>query len=264
MSNTSIKPKISTEKFISDCNVIHNGFYDYSQTIYTGAHNYLNIICPVHGLFKIKAYAHKGGKQGCCDCGKQRRSVKNTVKFHEFLTRSRLHHGAKYNYDESSYQSIDKNILIECDVHGWFTQSATVHSIGHGCVSCAKNINGFGRSNFKKLCDKNNHGIGTLYLIKCWNESELFYKVGITSHKNEKARFNGKFMPYNYEFVFLICGNASVIYDLETQVHKLLKAHRYAPLLEFKGKTECFDEIPKKVMSLISSMSNSDQMLLVV
>ena len=264
MSNSTIKPKISTEKFIIDCGLIHGNFYDYSQTIYTGAHNYLNITCPVHGLFKIKAYAHKGGKQGCSHCGKIKANVKKSIKFNEFLKRSISKHGDFYTYDESTYISMAENTKITCPDHGDFIQSAGIHSLGHGCPKCGRNLNGFARTNFKNLCDKNNHGIGTLYLIKCWDESELFYKVGITSHKNKKARFHGKFMPYSYEFVFLIDDDASIIYDLETQIHRLLRSYKYAPLLHFKGETECFKKIPRKVMTLISSMSNSNQMLLAV
>jgi hypothetical protein len=264
MSNCStIKPRISTEKFISECNVIHGNFYDYSKTKYTGAHNYIDIVCPNHGPFTIKAYAHKGGKQGCSKCGMSRAHKKNCVSFNEFLRRSKEAHGEFYSYHESDYESITKETKITCPIHGDFMQLALVHSKGHGCIKCGRNLNGFGRRNFKNICDKNNNGAGSLYLIKCWNDNETFYKVGITSHKNQKARFHGKFMPYNYEFISIINDNANTIYDLETQIHRLLKSKKYTPSIEFKGMGECFSSIPRKVLNLIKNMEQSGQLILV-
>lgn len=255
---------INNAEFEKRSRLVHGDFYDYSMVDYKNAHKKVKIICPQHGLFEMKPNSHTSGKQGCPDCGLKRRSILNTVPFDVFIRKTRKHHGDFYSYDESTYFGSDSDITITCPNHGKFKQRAISHSKGHGCAKCGRNLNGFARTNFKNLCDKNNHGIGTLYLIKCWDESELFYKVGITSHKNKKARFHGKFMPYSYEFIFLIDDDASVIYDLETQIHRLLRSHKYAPLLHFKGETECFKKIPKKVMSLISSMSNSNQMLLAV
>lgn len=261
-SNT-IKPKISTDKFIFDCGLIHNGFYDYSKTKYSGAHNYIDVICPLHGLFTIKAYAHKGGKQGCSKCGAINARKRCTIKFSEFLKRSINKHGDFYSYHESEYISITKDTKITCPIHGDFFQSALVHSRGHGCIKCGRNLNGFGRKNFKNICDKNNNGMGYLYLIKCWNDKEIFYKVGITSHRNQKARFHGKFMPYNYEFMSIISDDANTIYNLETQIHRLLYSEKHLPSIEFKGMGECFAKIPRKVLNLIKSMESSNQIILI-
>lgn len=243
--------------------LVHGDRYDYSMVDYRNAHEKVKIICLDHGVYEMKPNAHTSGKQGCPKCGLKSRSILNTVPFDEFLRRSRKHHGDFYGYDESTYSGSDSEILITCPEHGDFKQRAIDHSKGHGCKKCGRNLNGFARSNFKDICGKNNHGIGSLYLIKCWNESELFYKVGITSHKNHKARFHGKFMPYQYEFISIVEDEASIIYDLETQIHRLLKKYSYLPLIEFKGMGECFSNIPKNVTKLLEKMSSQSQGLLI-
>lgn len=255
--------QLDKNEFERRSRLVHGDRYDYSMVDYRNAHEKVKIICLDHGVFEMKPNAHASGKQGCPDCGLKRRSILSTVPFDEFLRRSRKHHGDFYKYDESTYSGSEGEILITCPDHGDFKQRAIDHSRGHGCVKCGRNLNGFGRSNFKNICDRKNNGNGSLYLIKCWNNEELFFKVGITSHKNQKSRFHGKFMPYNYEFLSIVTGDANTIYDLETQIHRLLKSKKYTPTIEFKGMGECFSSIPRKVLNLIKSMDQSEQLILV-
>lgn len=59
-----------TKKFIKMSNKRHNFFYDYSKTVYTGALNKVEIICPVHGSFMQQASTHYGKMgAGCPQCG---------------------------------------------------------------------------------------------------------------------------------------------------------------------------------------------------
>lgn len=46
----------TNEQFIKECIEVHGNKYDYSETFYTGAHNVITIICPIHGSFQQKAY----------------------------------------------------------------------------------------------------------------------------------------------------------------------------------------------------------------
>lgn len=58
----------TTQQFITEAQVIHGSFYDYSLSNYTSAHNKVEIICPVHGLFTQRAKDHLLGR-GCTKCG---------------------------------------------------------------------------------------------------------------------------------------------------------------------------------------------------
>ena len=57
----------TNEQFIKECIEVHGNKYDYSETFYTGAHNVITIICPIHGSFQQKAYSHVQGC-GCLEC----------------------------------------------------------------------------------------------------------------------------------------------------------------------------------------------------
>ena len=61
------KKTLTTKKFISKAKKVHGDKYDYSQTEYKGSHEPVEIICPVHGKFSIRACDHLRGK-GCGKC----------------------------------------------------------------------------------------------------------------------------------------------------------------------------------------------------
>lgn len=63
---TSTRTK-TQEKFIEECNNIHNFKYDYSSTMYTHCFLKIIIICNVHGKFKQQARSHMNGA-GCPCC----------------------------------------------------------------------------------------------------------------------------------------------------------------------------------------------------
>ena len=54
----------TTEQFINKANLVHNNFYEYSKTKYSGALNKIIIICPNHGEFEQTPNAHLQGN-GC-------------------------------------------------------------------------------------------------------------------------------------------------------------------------------------------------------
>lgn len=57
------------EDFICEANKIHNNFYDYSNSIYLGKNNPIEIICPIHGSFFQRPSNHLKGN-GCPICGR--------------------------------------------------------------------------------------------------------------------------------------------------------------------------------------------------
>jgi hypothetical protein len=53
--------------FIEHCSLIHSNKYDYSLVEYDGITSEVEIICPIHGLFKQRCDSHKNGV-GCYRC----------------------------------------------------------------------------------------------------------------------------------------------------------------------------------------------------
>lgn len=72
----------TTEEFINEANLVHNFYYDYSLTSYTKSREYVDIICPEHGIFKIEANSHLRG-HGCpfhnCNVSKQETELANYI-----------------------------------------------------------------------------------------------------------------------------------------------------------------------------------------
>ena len=78
-----LKRRLSQDVFIKRCNDVHNNFYDYSKTIYTGKRNKVIVTCPIHGDFEQNAWDHMHGS--CCPkCNQSRgeRLISNFLDQH--------------------------------------------------------------------------------------------------------------------------------------------------------------------------------------
>ncbi|MBV8828954.1 MAG: hypothetical protein JO108_06955 [Acidobacteriaceae bacterium] len=62
-----VSKKKTTEQFIQKAREIHGSFYGYEDVTYVNAHTAVSIVCPIHGRFSQRAYAHLQG-QGCNKC----------------------------------------------------------------------------------------------------------------------------------------------------------------------------------------------------
>lgn len=56
-----------TDSFKKICSIIHNNKYDYSHINYINITSELEIICPIHGVFKQRGDSHRNGG-GCLKC----------------------------------------------------------------------------------------------------------------------------------------------------------------------------------------------------
>lgn len=75
------KLKFDTDSFIEKAKEIHGEKYDYSNTHYNGARNYIKIICKKHGIFEQMPYKHLQGR-GCPYCNESHleRDVKKMLE----------------------------------------------------------------------------------------------------------------------------------------------------------------------------------------
>ncbi len=67
MAGANRKSKLS-EAYFSKCKLMHNDKYEYSNSIYNGAHFSIDVICKIHGKFTCEANNHLRGS-GCPKCG---------------------------------------------------------------------------------------------------------------------------------------------------------------------------------------------------
>ena len=115
--------------FVERSNKVHNFYYSYDKTNYTGISDKVIVTCPKHGDFEIVAYNHLKGS-GCPICSG---AVLNTE---EFIKRARQVHGDKYDYSKVEYIKANQKVCIICPEHGEFWQTPNKHLGGAGCPKC--------------------------------------------------------------------------------------------------------------------------------
>ncbi|MCK9434645.1 MAG: hypothetical protein M0R32_07435 [Candidatus Cloacimonetes bacterium] len=121
---------MDTSYFIERSRIMHGTKYDYSCVDYLNSVSLVNIICPIHGLFKQSANSHLKGN-GCNKCSG------SFMDLSYFIERSRKIHGDKYDYSKTVYNGSMEPITITCKLHGDFKQIASTHLRGCGCKKCS-------------------------------------------------------------------------------------------------------------------------------
>ena len=152
-------------------------------------------------------------------------------------------HKDYYDYSESVYLGMNHKLKIICRLHGGFYQNPNNHLQGQGCRSCADaqmSSKGWAKEKWVEASKRLEHFSPKLYVLRLYNNSESFIKIGITFTSIHK-RFVSK-LPYDYEILTFIEGSAEFIFEEEKRLHNLLKGNKYIPKLRFGGMYECYIE----------------------
>jgi hypothetical protein len=123
----------TTEEYIRDAVNVHGNIYNYEKVDYRGGQHPIDIICPYHGVFSLKASNHVHNGTGCKQCVKEQYLKKWTEIF---LNQGRKLHGDKYDYSKVRYVNTLQKVIIICPIHGEFYQSPQSHMKGCGCRKC--------------------------------------------------------------------------------------------------------------------------------
>lgn len=255
--------KLTLEEFKVKAFEIHGTKYNYSSVKLVNVDTKVSITCSKHGTFEQTPYCHLNRKQGCPLCADKGLAHKGSLE--KFILKATQTHKNEYSYDNAVYINSKTKLAISCKLHGEFWQAPADHiNSMQGCPTCgAENTRGWSRGDYIEFLKTKGVCQASLYVIKCSKASEIFYKVGIT-HQSLKNRFKNKtLMPYFFEELSLISGEAGYIWDLEKRIHQLLVRYPYQPKIGFGGQTECFTEIPKEVYKLLEEINQSDQLQLI-
>ena len=242
-----MKNPMSSDEFISRCTRAHNGKYDYSKTIFTMCKNSIVVTCPVHGDITQNAGVHMRG-HGCKKCAMEFIALNQTYCKDDIIRIGKEVWGDLFDYSEIEYTYAKNKCKIKCNTCGeFFYQRIGPHlnKRQNGCPNC-KNNRGFRKSQWINFCNKKKCIEPTVYIIRAFNETEAFVKIGITS-TTIFDRFNSfRRFPYEYEVIKTISGSPAFVFDKEKELHKLLDKFKTVPLLWFDGFTECFsiDTLP--------------------
>jgi hypothetical protein len=239
------KKMSNISEFIKKSNIRHNNKYDYSKSIYISNKSKIKIICPIHGEFEQNANNHLNGN-GCKKCGKYTQAEKTKISLNDFKLISNEIHNNKYDYSLVDYKNANTKINIICPTHGIFEQKPSSHiHQKQGCPIChyenvKNNAPSWTKENWVLSANKSKKFDSfKLYIIKCYNDNESFYKVGRTYNKLYK-RFTQ--IPYNVEIIRIIeSEDGGYIFDLEKRLKQKYKRLKYLPKINFGGKHECFN-----------------------
>ena len=232
----------SLEEFINESHKIHRGAYNYSGTVYVNNHTPVSIECPAHGAFSVQPKDHLHKKSGCPMCGNASKGSYHKKDTTWFITAATAIHGGRYDYSNVRYHRYHDKVEILCPDHGPFFQTTGSHIHNqNGCPTCSIRDyeGGYGMKRFE------NHPSlrttpGMLYLIRVYDDTEDFIKIGITQKTiHERFVVNNR-LPYKYDVLQTVSGHLYDMFLLEQEAKRSLKRYRYHPRIKFSGHTECF------------------------
>ena len=123
--------KSNTKEFIEKAKLINGDKYDYSKVNYINCSTKVIIICKEHGEFLQSPNSHLQGRR----CHKCVGTIKLNTK--EFIEKTKLIHGDKYDYSKVNYKNAIEKVIIICKIHGDFKQIPSNHYFsGCGCPKC--------------------------------------------------------------------------------------------------------------------------------
>ena len=130
MKRGGIRPRLTTDEFVSRSNFIHKNKYTYPEIEYKNNHTKVTIRCPIHGDFEQEPHIHLKGS-GCIKCAHNQKTTT------EFVELAKTINGDLYDYSKFKYSTESKKSTIICKIHGEFQQSPCQHiKRTQGCPKC--------------------------------------------------------------------------------------------------------------------------------
>lgn len=217
----------------------------FDKTAYVNPKIQVTYECKIHGEKITYPYNLLKGC-GCKNCSSQ----KSNLSKEEWLSRFENCDCENISYEKIPREfKAEEKIIFICSIHGKFEQTPIDH-LKSCCTECGRakiyeyhrdNPVGWSYTNWQKAAERSKHFDSfKVYILKCWNDEEEFYKIGKTFKTVEK-RFEHKVMPYKYEVMdIFIFNDAKKASRFEKYLQKNNKNNRYLPKNKFNGSFECF------------------------
>jgi hypothetical protein len=121
-----------TDAFIKRAKDAHGNRYDYGLTKYVSVGKKVEILCGIHGLFRIRPDHHSSG-HGCSDCHGGKVST-----WEDLQRKANLAHDHKYDYSKFVYLNAKSKSVVICPIHGEFETCLDYHiRCKVGCPRCS-------------------------------------------------------------------------------------------------------------------------------
>lgn len=217
--------------------------YDFSKFTPMGMTDKSTLICSKHGEFDIDLHHLYYRDQGCNSCGNEIIGAKNRVSQDYFMKKVLLVQGDRYTYDNLVFNGYNTKVTVTCPKHGDFNTDPSSLIAGSGCPTCSDEHKEkyTSRKRFKVSCAKNSNK-GFLYIAKFMDDSESFYKIGISSNVKSRMR---QYRQYHTELLHVESGEPESIFNKELMLKRMFKKQSYTPNKKFGGYTECFYNLDK-------------------
>lgn len=229
--------KKTTEQAIAESIEYHGDRFDYSQTVYNGAHAKMTVICKQHGLFKTKLSTHLALSGGCQGCIVDEKRSRLKLPLDECISRLNNKYENFYDYSLLDYNNTSDKVDVICPEHGKFKVVLSHHlNRGDRCPECAKR----GRSVYNETIFQRNpelaQTMGYFYVIKLEHEDEVFYKYGMTKNDVKTRYRHSGTGPYKRT---VILEEKMSLYDAFLMEQEYKNTEPYVPKYKFDGYTEC-------------------------
>ncbi len=235
----------TTTEFVMKAWEVHGLKYDYSESVYIGANDLINIECPTHGKFEQVARTHLSGK-GCPACGAARRRKPADA----FIREVREVHGNRYDLSKTAYTTCREKVTATCREHGDFSIRPYHLRRGVGCPICAH----------IERCLENHRDVtisGEFYVAEVTYNGRVCVKVGYTS-KSFAERFNDVPDGVQVSSSIIIHAPLRRVIELEKLVLVELRGNRCKWITRrLSGFTECFDVPVDDVLALVGELTNN-------
>lgn len=226
--------KLTQQEFIDRAFKAHGDKYSYDKCRYTLSTNFVAVVCPAHGDFKIRAIALMRGK-GCAKCSAHKGAVAHTTS--TFNKKAIEVHGGLYNYSLVKYKNNKEKVEIICKEHGSFWQRPDMHLQGQGCGECWNHNRGWISETVVERSG-NSGKDAYLYIVESEELGNKFYKFGICYKHNLHNRIYSLNKAYSFNLIHLLEDSIENCLEFERSVKE--SCQRYKPKHKFKGHSECF------------------------
>jgi Zn finger protein HypA/HybF involved in hydrogenase expression len=121
---------LTLDDIVAKARAKHGNKYEYNTLIKEkGEPIKVECVCPLHGVFTIRAARHYTEGKGCPKCS-------TITSLDEFKRRAKTKHGDKYDYSKVAFNTLKDKVTIVCPEHGEFKQKANDHILYYGCPDC--------------------------------------------------------------------------------------------------------------------------------
>jgi hypothetical protein len=206
--------KINNDTFIIKAKERHGDLFDYSLIEYKNMHTAVKIICPIHGLFTQTPMNHL--KYGCICCSERKLSNSD-----EFIQKSKLINGDKYDYSLVDYKKSNIKVKIRCIEHNYiFEQTPNNHlSKNHGCPICGNR-----KRRLKRIEEISKNKFNGEQIIPSFNKEacKIFDEISLKENIHIQHAMNGG-EYYIKELGYWVDGydkKNNVVYEFDEEFHK--------------------------------------------